>query len=154
MSTILSAAWPSQSSGTRLSGRGWLSTRTPSAAMRAGSRPTRRFVPSVIVAGRVVHAGGPVQCQDRVTSPRQTQLFEYGRLLTALAVLEQGVDHHIADEENALVRYSLALEIHQSAALADEQPARDGIGEDAIDLLRHGAVEAAQARFDVGHRHA
>jgi len=29
--------------------------------------------------------------------------------------------------------------------------ARDAIGEDAVDLLRHAAIEAAQARLDVGH---
>ena len=40
------------------------------------------------------------------------------------------------------------------AALGGVQQVGDLIGEDAVDLLRHGAVVAAQSGLDVHHRHA
>ena len=49
---------------------------------------------------------------------------------------------------------SFAPQVLHPARLGHEQPVADRVGEDAVDLLGHGAVEAAQARLDVGHRDA
>ena len=71
-----------------------------------------------------------------------------------LQVVPQGVDHDIAHEVDARLRDALAQQVLPRAFLGDEQQIRDLVGEHAVDLLRHGAVEAAQSRFDVYHRDA
>ncbi len=47
-------------------------------------------------------------------------------------------------------RNSFARRFSFASSDGREQQVGDGIGHDAIDLLGHGAVEAAQARLDVG----
>ena len=47
---------------------------------------------------RVVDVGGPMQREHREALDLQPQLFEDGRLGEARLVLQQGVDHHVADE--------------------------------------------------------
>jgi hypothetical protein len=54
---------------------------------------------------------------------------------------------------DALLRDALALEVVHARALGDEEHVGDRVGQDAVDLLRHGAVEAAQAGLDVHQRH-
>jgi hypothetical protein len=82
----------------------------------------------------------------------QGQALEDGSRLRPLYLAEAGVDHDVAHEEDVLVGVSLALEVLHPRGLGDQQHVADGVGQDAVDLLRHGAVEASQARFNVGDR--
>ncbi len=61
----------------------------------------------------------------------------------------QAVDHDVADEVDARGRDALAREISDRVLLGDEEQIRDLIDDDAVDFLRHRAVEAAQSRFDM-----
>ena len=72
-----------------------------------------------------------------------------GRRHRSLAVEQQRVDHHVADEADARRRDSLAHEIVRGRALGDEEKIGDLIGQHAIDLFGHLAVEAAQPRLHV-----
>ncbi len=67
----------------------------------------------------------------------------------ALDVLPERIDHQVADEVNALRGDALAQQVHASAFFGDEEEVGDGVGDDAVDLFRHGAVEAAQAGLDM-----
>src|SRR4029077_5484631 len=71
-----------------------------------------------------------------------------------LQILPQGIDHHVADEMDARRQDPLAQEVVARALLGGEQELRELVGEYAIDLLRHGTVEAAQSSFDVNYRDA
>jgi hypothetical protein len=60
----------------------------------------------------------------------------------------------VADVEHRAVGLALALEVRQAGRLGDEEPVGDGVGDEAVDLLGHGHVAAAQAGLHMGHRDA
>ncbi len=64
----------------------------------------------------------------------------------------QRVDHQVADEMHPVGRDALACEVVVGAALGRVEQVGDLVGQDAVDLLRHAAVEAAQPGLDVHHR--
>ena len=70
----------------------------------------------------------------------------------AAGCVAQRVDHHVADERDALGRNALAREVRRGRPLGGVEQVGDLVGEDAVDLLRHRAVEAAQARLHVHDR--
>ena len=49
-------------------------------------------------------------------------------------------------------RDAFAQEVLAAALFGDEEDIRDGIREEPVDLLRHGAVKGAEPRLDVGDR--
>src|SRR5262245_45495158 len=81
----------------------------------------------------------------------QTKCLPRSQSRRSLGLLQEGIDHHVSDEKHPVGRYSLAREVNTSAFLRGEEKVRDGVGQDPIDLLRHGAVEAAEPCFHVGH---
>ena len=42
--------------------------------------------------------------------------------------------------------------MRDTARLGDDEPIRNAVGHQSVDLLRHGHVAAAQPGFDMGHR--
>ena len=72
----------------------------------------------------------------------------------AEAVLErdQGVDHRVADEVHALLGDALGAQVLDRLVAVQEEVLGELVGDDPVDLLGHRAVEAAQARLDVGDR--
>ena len=73
--------------------------------------------------------------------------------LGARAEGEQRVDHDVADEVDASRRRPPRARGSRSPlrSLTNSQ-SRDRVGHDAVDLLRHGPIEAAQPGFDVRDR--
>ena len=71
------------------------------------------------------------------------------------AVLEgdQGVDHRVADEVHALVGDPLGAQVLDRLVAVQEEQLGELVGDDPVQLLRHRAVEAAQAGLDVGDRY-
>ena len=70
-----------------------------------------------------------------------------------LAVPQQRVDHHVADKANAFRRYPFAGKVRRRAGFGRIEHVRNLIGENAIDLFRHAAVEASQPGFDMNDGH-
>ena len=58
----------------------------------------------------------------------------------AWELLEQGVDHRIADEEDAIVGNPGAPQIVIGSFAGGEKPVGDGVGHDPVDFFRHGPV--------------
>lgn len=70
------------------------------------------------------------------------------------AVLEEGVDHGVADEEDALFRDAGLSEVGVGDFGGGEEIVGDAVGDHAVDLLGHAEVMGADAGFDVGDFHA
>ena len=66
-------------------------------------------------------------------------------------VVHQGVNHDVADQVDLGRRDPFAAEVFVGVRRGGQQEIGDGVGDEAVDFLGHGAVEAAQAGFDVGH---
>jgi hypothetical protein len=66
----------------------------------------------------------------------------------------QGIDHDIANEMDGFAGAALFEEVVDGILFGDKEIVGDGVGEDAVDLFGHGAVEAAEAGFDVGDANA
>ena len=106
----------------------------------------------------LVDIGGPVQCNDtkarRIIEKTRRYAFapeRFGRRDSPFPVLQQGIDHHVADKANAIRRDPFPGEILRRAAFGRIEQIRNLIGEDAIDLFGHAAVVAAQPRFDMNN---
>ena len=69
----------------------------------------------------------------------------------ALALAQQLVDDGVAGDVDALAGHAFAEQQVARARRRREQVLGQVIGEDAVDLLRHGAIVRAQAGFDVAH---
>jgi hypothetical protein len=65
---------------------------------------------------------------------------------------EEGVDHCVADEFDALVRDSLPGEVLARVAARREEERREVVAEPPVDLLGHEEVVAAETRLDVRDR--
>ena len=102
---------------------------------------------------RMIDVRRTVERKDSVVSTGHADFLQVrrGELPTAG---DERIDHHVADEMNPLVRNALAPQVLAATRLADEQPLADRVGHNAVDLFGHRAVEASQARLDMGHRDA
>lgn len=102
----------------------------------------------------VVHVRGAVQGHHAIFFELLLERIrrEHARvhLLELLELVEEVVDHHVPDEVDALLGMSLAAQVLHAARLGAEEVVADGVGDDAVDLLRHGHVATSQARLDVG----
>src|SRR5437773_2372979 len=58
----------------------------------------------------------------------------------ARELLEQRIDHRVADEEDAIVRDTGAAKIVVGGFAGSEKPVRDGIGHDPVYFLWHGPI--------------
>jgi hypothetical protein len=64
--------------------------------------------------------------------------------------MAERIDHDIADEIDGLAGTAFFEEMLDGVLFGDEEKIGKGVGEDAIDFLGHGAIEAAKAGFDMG----
>ena len=64
------------------------------------------------------------------------------------------IDHDVANKIDGLAGAALFEEMLDGVFFGDEEIVGQGIGEDAIDFFGHGAIEAAEAGFDVSDRDA
>ena len=85
---------------------------------------------------------------------RQLQSCLHALRIESIEVGKQGVDHRIADEVNAFGIDTLAGEMRDRVRAGAEQEVGEAIGDDAIDLLRHGHIEGPQSRLDMRDRDA
>ena len=112
--------------------------------------------------GRVVDVGRPVQRDDAVTAARRRT--PTGRRRRAAAFPAGGTaSARLASSESIITLPTkctrdgvdaLAREVVVRHALGRVEQIGDLVGQHPVDFLRHRAVEAAQARLDVGDRHA
>ena len=102
----------------------------------------------------VVDVGGAMQGEDRERAAGQAQPLDDRRGAPAHPRRQQGVGHDVADEVDLLRCGAFAQEVGAGSLLGDEQDVGHGVGEHAVDLFRHRAIEAAQAGLDVDDRDA
>ena len=69
--------------------------------------------------------------------------------LQPLDLVEEVVDHHVADEVDAVGGVALAQQGLVAGGLGDEEQVGDGVGGQPVDFFGHAAVAAAQAGLDV-----
>ena len=74
------------------------------------------------------------------------------RLRQLLRLVEHVVDHHMAHVVHRALRLAFAAQMLDPAGLGDEEPVRNAVRHQAVDLLRHAHVAAAQAGLHVRHR--
>ena len=99
--------------------------------------------------GEGVDVAGPVQRAQRIAARLEDELPQDASLSGALPVVQQRIDHHIADEVNLVGRHALGTKIVGGGTLRCEQIVGDLVGEESIDLFGHPSIVAAQARFDM-----
>ncbi len=98
------------------------------------------------VAG--IHVGRPVQGEHAIAARREPEAIDH--VGGSVQGVVQRVDHHVADEDDALRGNSLGVQVGLGIVRRDQQQIGELVGEDAVDLLGHGPVAGAQAGFDVG----
>src|SRR5689334_20031154 len=99
-----------------------------------------------------------MESQDGELAPAcpvlQIKLRADGGLLGNVQKVTQGVNHHVADHENALPGTALLEEVSDGIFFGDKEIVGQRVCEDAIDFLGHGAIKAAESSFDVGNADA
>jgi hypothetical protein len=95
-----------------------------------------------------------VQGHHEILSRLQAQSRPESRRLQARHLLEQRIDHRVADEENPLIGHPGAAQVLVGRRAGRKKPVADRIGHHPIDLFRHAPVAGADAAFDMRHRHA
>ena len=104
----------------------------------------------------VVHVGGAVQGNNAVA--RELLLKGFGfqprfiRSVELVALEEQVVHHHMADVEDGIGSLALAQQVVDTGWLRAEEPVGNAVSDEAVDLLGHPHVAAAQPGLHVGHR--
>src|SRR5687768_12756339 len=79
----------------------------------------------------------------------KSELLQDSGALGGLKLVEESIDHEVAHQEDALARPAFAGEMDQPFRIRNKQELREHIGNDAVDLLRHTPVAAAQPCFHV-----
>ena len=97
--------------------------------------------------------GLAVEREDEVGARLDARPFERFRTLAGeRGQAEVGVVHHVPDLVDALGD-ALGREVRDGHVGRAEEQAGEAVDEHAVQLLRHGAVEGAQAGLDVGDGH-
>ena len=103
--------------------------------------------------GRVVHVGRAVHRHGAVARVLRLEVsaFERARVgaLQLVDLEEQVVDHHVSDVVDGRLVLAFAEQVLDAGRFGREEHVRDGVGHEAVDLLGHRAVAAAQAGLDV-----
>ena len=86
--------------------------------------------------------------QGELTGP-QAEAFPGTGRAGPFEVRQERVNHHVADEHDSLGIDSRTREIGDARRLRDEEPVGQGVGDDAVQLLGHRAVETPQSRFNM-----
>ncbi len=102
----------------------------------------------------VVDVGRPVQGQEKILPQRffQCRAGEAIRSpgIQQLRLAQKIVNHHVADQVDALLRLALPQQVVHPAGLGDEKIIADRVGYHAVDLFRHLQVPAPQPGLHVG----
>jgi hypothetical protein len=88
--------------------------------------------------------------QRHKCKPRLRQL-KVVRQLGARERFQERIDHQVADELNSFRSYPLPQKVVLRRPLRRVEQIRDLVRQNTVDFLWHGAVEAAEARLDVGN---
>lgn len=89
--------------------------------------------------------------QNDVFSIFKPQFINAGRFLQSGQVGGKGVDHHVADEEDAVVADSGMTKIFAGQFGGSEEIVGDGVGYHAVDFFWHRQVVGTDAGFDVSN---
>src|SRR5216684_4040058 len=81
----------------------------------------------------------------------KTELIPNSGLLGDGQEVAQGIDHHVADHEDAFPGPAFFEEMRDGIFFSNKEIVGEGVGQDAVDLFGHGAVKAAESGFDVGY---
>src|SRR5436309_6802928 len=100
-----------------------------------------------------VHIRRPMQGDHKVVVRLKLERFPTSWWAQARELLEQRIDHRVADEEDAIVRDTGAAKIVVGGFAGSEKPVRDGIGHDPVYFLWHGPIAGADAAFYMRYRH-
>src|SRR5580658_7362359 len=84
----------------------------------------------------------------------QREIFADSGLLGDGKKMAERIDHDIAYEIDGFAGAAFFEKVADGVLFGDEEILGEGIGEYAIDFFGHGAVEAAEAGFDVGNGNA
>ena len=99
----------------------------------------------------VIDVAGPVRGHEHVPARLDPGAVERRRVGQRARLEEQrDVDHHITDELDAAGRV-LALEVRDRCLRRAQQQVGEVIGQDAVELLGHRAVERPHPRLDMSH---
>ena len=94
---------------------------------------------------------GPMKRDEQVFAGSESGLLRGAQRSEAFLHRDEGVDHRVADEVDALGRDSLCAQVVARLVGVDEQVVAELVGDDPVDLLGHRAIEAPQPGLDVGH---
>ena len=103
--------------------------------------------------GRVVDVARAVDRRDRVALGQRERRADRARI-EPIQVVEERVDHRVADEVHAVPGDSLRGQVVDALRAGHEQQVGQLIGDPAVHLLGHRFVEAAQAGLDVSQPEA
>jgi hypothetical protein len=115
----------------------------------------RQIAAYLVEAGDDIGQQRPVDERRAVQGDEQivAQLEAEGdcrvRVAEALLHRDERVDHRVADEVHPLVGDALGAQVLDRLLAMQEQVLGELVGDDAVDLLGHRAVEGAQARLQV-----
>ncbi len=102
-----------------------------------------------------VDVGRSMEGEDTETPPArsilQTQFIANSGLLGDGQKVAQGIDHHVADHEDAFPGPAFFEEMRDGLFFGNKEIVCQGVGQDAVDFFGHGAVKAAEPGFDVGY---
>ncbi len=96
-----------------------------------------------------VDIAGSVQRQQTVVTGLDRQRLEGRGCAGPLPIPEQGIDHHVADEVDPVAGDPFPREVLVGRGLRGEQEIGHRVRQHAVDLLRHGPIEAAEPRLHV-----
>src|SRR5712691_5765985 len=96
-----------------------------------------------------------MQGQDGEAPPAysilQAELITDFRLLGDGQKVAQGIDHHVANHEDAFPGATFFQEVPNGIFFRDKEIISEGVGQDAVDLFGHGAVKATESGLDVSY---
>src|SRR5712692_10737017 len=81
----------------------------------------------------------------------QCQLFTDSGLLGDRQKVAQGIDHHVADHENAAAGPTFFEEVLDGVFCRNQEIVGKCVGQDAVDLFGHRTVKAAESGLDVSY---
>jgi hypothetical protein len=91
-----------------------------------------------------------VQGDEHEPARRDTESSRGSGRAEAIFQRHQRVDHRVADQVDPLGRDALGVQVVDGLGAVHEEAVGEMVGDDAVQLLGHRAVEAAQAGLDVG----
>ena len=93
-----------------------------------------------------VHVGRPMKRDVDKTPVRNSESFQ-DLTVGGLQMGHERIDHDIAHQPDLVLRNSFPAKVLIGILGWSQEQISQRIGHDSVDLLRHGPIEAAQARF-------